>query len=56
MPIGISYATTYRFVVPVRVILCSIITILYSDVPIDTYCFVSRYLFPLENAGIRLQL
>ena len=56
MPIGISDAAAYRYVGPILVILCSVIIVLYSDVPTGTYCFVSCYPFPLENAGIRLWL
>ena len=40
----------------VWVILYSVIIVLYSDVPTSIYCYVSRYPFPLENVGIRLQL
>ena len=54
MPIGISDATTYRSIGPVWVILYYVITILYSDVPTGTYCYVSRYPFPLEHVGIKL--
>ena len=53
MLIGISDVVAYRSVVPVWVILCSIITVLYSDVPADTYCSGSRYPFPLEDLGIQ---
>ena len=56
MPIGISYVAAYRSVGSVWAILCSIITVLYSNVPMGTYCFVSCYLFPLENVDIRLRL
>ena len=56
MPIGISDATTYRSVGPVWVILCSVITVLYSDVPTSTYCSVSHYPFLLEDVGIMLRL
>ena len=56
MPIEIFDATTYRYVGPVWVILRSVIIVLYSDVPTGTYCCVSCYQFPLENAGIRLRL
>ena len=56
MPIGISDATVYCSVGPVWVILCSVITILYSDVPTGTYCYVSHYPFPLEDVGIRFRL
>ena len=41
---------------PVWVILCSVITVLYNDVPTCAYCYVSRYPFPLEDAGIRFRL
>ena len=53
MPMGISDVASHRFVGLVWVILCSVITVLHSDVPIGTYCSVSRYPFPLEDAGIR---
>ena len=56
MPIGVSDATTYCFVGPFWVILCSVITILYSDVFTSTYCYVSHYPLPLEDASIRLRL
>ena len=56
MPIGISDDAAYRSVGPVWVILYSVITLLYSDVPTGTYCSVCRYPFPLEDAGIRLRL
>ena len=56
MPIGISKASAYHYVGPVLVILCSVITILYSDVPTGAYCSFSHYPFPLENAGIGLRL
>ena len=45
MPIGISDVVTYHFIGPVWVILCFVITVLYNDVPMGTYCSVSR--FPL---------
>ena len=50
MPIGIFDAIAYRSVGPVWVILYSVITVLYSDVPTGTYCSVSCYPFILENA------
>ena len=56
MPIEISDATAYRSVIPVWVILCSVIIVMYSDIPMGTYCSFSRYPFPLENASIRLWL
>ena len=56
MHIGISDAVAYCSVGPVWVILCSVITVLYSDVPTSTYCSVSRYPFPLEDAGISFRL
>ena len=37
----------------VWVILCPVITVLYSDVPMSIYCSVSHYPFPLENASIK---
>ena len=40
---------------PVWVILCYVITVLYSDVPMGTYCSVSRYPFPLEDASVAPQ-
>ena len=43
MPIGISDAADYRFVGPVWVILCSVITVMYSDV-----LWVLIVLFPLS--------
>ena len=52
MLIGISDAVAYRSVGPVWVILCSIITVLYSDVPTGTYCSGFCYPFPLEDVGI----
>ena len=56
MPIGISNVVAYRSIRPVWVILCSVITVQYSDVPTGTYYSTPRYPFPLEDAGIRLQL
>ena len=56
MPIGISDVAAYHSVGPVWVILCFVITVLYSDVPTGTYCFVSCYPFPLKDASIRLRL
>ena len=64
MPIGIYDAAAYRsigpvlghYLGPVWVIPYSVITVLYSDVLTGSYCFVSCYPFPLENAGIRLRL
>ena len=56
MPIRISVAAAYRYVGPVWVIRCYVITILYNDVPTDTYCSISCYPFPLEDGGIRVQL
>ena len=53
MPIGISDVAAYRSVGPVWVILRSNITVLYSDVPTSTYCFVYCYPFPLEDADTR---
>ena len=40
----------------VCVILCFVINVLYNDVPTGTYCSVSHYPFPLENASISLRL
>ena len=54
MSIGISNVAAYHSIGPVWVILCSVITVLYIDVPTSTYCCASRYPFPLENASIRL--
>ena len=56
MPIGISDVVAYRSVGLVWVILYSVITVMYNDVPTGTYCSASRYPFPLEDAGIRLWL
>ena len=56
MPIKIYAVVAYRSVGPVWVILCSVITVMYSNVPMGTYCSISRYPLPLENAGIRLRL
>ena len=56
MPIGISNFVAYCSVGPVWVILFSVIIVLYSDVPTSTYGSVSRYPFPLEDAGIRFRL
>ena len=56
MPIGISDAAVYRFVGPVLVILCSVIIVLYSDVPTGTYCSVTCYSFSLEDVGLRFRL
>ena len=56
MPIGISDAATYRSIGPVWIILYSVITVIYNDIPTGTYCFVSCYPFPLKDAGIRLRL
>ena len=56
MHIGISDAATYCSIGPVWVILCFIITVLYCDVPMGIYCYISRYPFPLENADIRFRL
>ena len=56
MLIKISDAASYSSIGPIWVILCSAITVLYSDVPKGTYCSVSRYQFPLEDVGIRLRL
>ena len=53
MPIRIYDAAAYLSVGPIWVILCSIITVLHSDVPTGTYCYVSRYPFPLESIGKR---
>ena len=41
MPIGISDAATYCSIGPIWVILCSVITVLHSDVPMGTYFSVS---------------
>ena len=56
MPIGIYDVAAYCSIGLVWVILCSVITVLHSDVPTGTYCSVSRYPFPLEDAGISFQL
>ena len=56
MPIEIYDDAAYHSVGPVWVILYSVITVMHSDVPTGTYCSVSRYPFPLEDAGIRLWL
>ena len=56
MLIWISNAAAYHSIGPFWVILCLVITVLYSDVPTGTYCSVSRYPFPLEDANIRLRL
>ena len=56
MPIRISDVAAYYFVGPVWVILCSVITVLYSNVRTSTYCSISLYPFPLEDVSIRLQL
>ena len=56
MLIGISDAATYRSVGPVWVILCSVITVMYSDIPTGNYCSISCYPFPLKDASIRLRL
>ena len=56
MPIGIYVVVAYHSVGPVWVILCFVITVMYSNVPTSTYCSVSCYPLPLENACIRLRL
>ena len=64
MPIWISDVAAYcsigpiwgHYLGPIWVILYSVITVLYSDVPMGTYCFVSRYPFPLEDASIRFRI
>ena len=56
MPIGISDVVAYHSVGSIWVILCSVITVIFSDVPMSTYCYVSCCLFPLENASIRFRL
>ena len=43
MPIGISDAAAYSFVGLIWVILSFVITVLYSDVPTGTYCYVFHW-------------